>query len=88
MTSAECDDVTMTSLKDVHLQTLPCNHLPLDLPNRGAFTRSPLLDRNPHYESCSSVDLSSVCLVWSPNSKIDKTKLVRTFSGAEVKVED
>jgi len=38
MTSAECDDVTMTSLKDVYLQTLPCNHLPLGLSDRGACT--------------------------------------------------
>ena len=35
-TSADCDDVTaMTSLKDVHLLVLPCNHVPVRLSGRG-----------------------------------------------------
>ena len=37
LTTADCDDVTtMTSLKDVHLLALPCNHVPVRFPGRGA----------------------------------------------------
>jgi len=39
VTSADCDDLTMmTSLKDAHLLTLPCNHVPLRLRCRGPST--------------------------------------------------
>ena len=39
LTTADCDDVTtMTSLKDVHLLALPCNHVPVRLAGRGAST--------------------------------------------------
>jgi len=38
VTSRDCDDVTMmTSLKDVYLLTLPCNHVPVDLTRLGQF---------------------------------------------------
>jgi len=35
MTSSNCDDVTVTSLKDAHLVTLPCNHVPLGARRHG-----------------------------------------------------
>jgi len=43
MTSADCDDLTgMTSLKDAHLLTLACNHVPLRLPGRAHGTSASL----------------------------------------------